>query len=136
MSIKELLTSLKSWMEAVYSSTANMEARPWCDLGHKEALNQEKIREHFDREELNKIYETRVKEEDYTKKQPYAFVQAEINLIYGFHKCFVARHKTRLQHYRDDCAQKHYHTRSAIELSEGKFYAARNKAEKKKDANQ
>lgn len=136
MSIKQLLAEYKRWLEAAYSSNADFESRPWCDLGHKEALNQEEFLKYFDRKELNDEYIKRVKEKDITQKQPYLYLQAEINFIYSMHKSFVARHKTRMQYYRDDCAQKHYHTRSTIEMGEGKFYAARDQAEKKQDGDQ
>jgi hypothetical protein len=133
MSIKQLLAEYKKWLENAYSSIANFSSRAWCTLGHKKALNQEEFLKYFDRKELNDEYVRRIKEESINKKQPYLYLQAEINFIYGMHKSFVARHKTRMQHYRDDCAQKHYHTRSAIEMGEGKFYAERDLAEKKQD---
>jgi len=130
MEAKTLLGELKGWMEKAYTFTTSLAtSRTWCSLGYSGDLKQADIAKYFDRSDLNNTYVLRLKETDLRKKQPVLYIQAEINFIYGLHKSAITRHKTRLQAYRDDCAMKHYHTRSAIEMGEGKFYSARDRAE-------
>jgi len=132
MNIKTLVDEVKTWMTKIREFTSEFkESRPWCLLGFTEPINSEEIRKYFDRKELNTSYIRNYNERDISKKNPYLYTQFEIDAIYSFQKSFMSRHKSRLSHYRDDCAQKHYHTYSAIEIGLGKFLAAKDLSEKK-----
>lgn len=124
MTIKPLITEFLNWLKTSYTSTVSGTPRKWCLLGHTKKLNQDEFRKYFDRTSLNEDYVKKYNDNTHTK-QPVAFIQAEINLIYGFHKNFTERHKGRLQFYRDDCAMKHYHTWNSVNIGFGKFLAAK-----------
>lgn len=133
MDFKTLSIQFKDWLSNTYEATTNLSTqRSWCLLGFKDKFTQENISKYFDRKNLNDLYKTRYNEGSAAKKEPYAYLQAEISLIANFHKAFVIRHKTRLQSYRDDCVQKRYNTYSAISIGEGKLQFEKEKAEEKR----
>lgn len=81
----------------------------WCAKGigyENKALKLEEYKTFFDRSELNKEWLKRYNEPDLKARKPYVWLQAEIDQIYSFHKCFAMRHQTRLQYYRHDLSQK------------------------------
>lgn len=123
---EDVVNALQDW--SLEAGTKRVE-RPWCLFGLTAAFNQENIAKLFDRSEIGKEYQKRYVEIDPHKKKPHSFLQIEAHLIYGAHKAFVARHKTRLQHYRDDASQKAYHTRRAVTKAFGKLNALQSKAE-------
>lgn len=108
---KELISSFQSW--AMEAGTRRV-LRPWCLLGFDGKLLSKEIASFFDRTELAKQYAARYNERDPLKKRAHSYLQIEINLIYGFQKAFVTRHKTRMQIYRDDSSQKAVHCRRNI----------------------
>lgn len=103
--------------------------RPWCLFGLTGPVTGEKLRELFDRSDLEKKYADRVNEKDPQKKRQHSYVQTEISLVYGIHKAMAARHRSRLQLYRDDASQKAYHTRRAVQAGQTKLQTAIEKAE-------
>lgn len=122
MRIYDLVTSFTTWLEDTHKAVVSgAGTRSWCNLGFTEALSLEKMRRFFDRSELNKDYEARRKPKAGEAKRPHAYVQAEVHLIYGFHKSFVHRHKTRLQCYKDDCLQKGFNVQSSVNIGYAKF---------------
>lgn len=104
-------------------------ARPWCVFEVEQPFNRENIFKYFDVTDLAKKYSERFVTTDQLQKKPHAYLQTEINIIYGFRKAFVCRHKTRLQLYRDDASQKAYHCQRAIIAAFTKFNVAKDAAE-------
>lgn len=133
MRLEIIIDELTGWFKKTFNACKYHKARPWCTLGFKEDITLENIRKHFDRSELNTEYKKKRSNTDNATLQPYAHIQAEIHSIYGAHKSFVARHKSRLQFYRDDCAQKGFHTLISVYMGHAKlraekeYYAERSK---------
>lgn len=111
MTFKELLDTYQGWLVDACDSIHN---RPWCMLGFNKHISTENFLAYFDRQDLNDQYVARYNEQEPLNRKQHSFFQAEVHLIYGFHKSMVARHKTRLQIYRDDFAQKRYHIRRGL----------------------
>lgn len=119
------------WMKKTYTFTSSTTPpREWCLLGLTEPLTQENIATYFDRQELNDQYVEEYNNIDPETKKPHSYIQAEIDQIYSFQKSFVSRHKSRLQMYRDDCAQKNYHTWNSVMLGYGRLTGEKETAEK------
>ena len=68
----------------------------------------------FDRKEKNAEYVKLYEEQDYANRKPFVYMQKDISATYALHKSFVARHKTRLQYYRDDFSNKHARVTSSM----------------------
>ena len=140
MKLDLLIGSISDWLSITYKANSDFsEVRQWCDLGFDthddedaDAITPANIAKFFDRKDLNEDYKTRYNESSIPNKKQSAFVQLEINLVTGFHKSYAARHRTRLQSYKDDCVQKRYHTASAITMGYEKFLASSEKAEDKR----
>ncbi len=134
MTIKELILKFLSWTGTVveYRRDGIPNSRSWATKGleYEEDFTFEAMQKFFDRTKLNAEYVKRRKETNPKAKVPHAYLQTEINMIYSFHKSFASRQKSRLQYYRDDLAQKDYHTSSAINIALGKFESNKEKAEK------
>lgn len=129
MTIETQVEQLIDWTTKANESEVKPDtARPWCQFGLTTAITQENLRNLFDRKELNASYVLQYNEEDFTKREPYSHIQAEIDAVYSTHKCVVSRYKTRLQFYGDDCAQKHYRIPSALNVTLGKFQEERKRA--------
>lgn len=126
MRANELIAQLQDWALQVGTKRTN---RPWCLFGLVAPINQKEVAKLFDRSEVGKEYKARYAETMPSKKKPHSFLQLEAHLIYSAHKAFIARHKTRLQYYRDDAAQKAYHIRRAVTKSFSRFSALQAKAE-------
>ena len=73
----------------------------------------------FYRKQLNQDYVALYRESDNTKRKPILYLQKEIHMTHAMHKCFVARYKTRLQHYRDAYANKNSRVPSSIDYTNG-----------------
>jgi hypothetical protein len=133
MEIKTLIDEFNTWTDNTVNSVVNFGKRSWCLLGFSgDSIKQADVQEYFERKDLNDEYIDKYTQKDIATKQPYSYVQAEINMIYSFQKSFNERHKTRIQTYRDDCAQKKYFLASAIALGYGKFLADKSRAEKQR----
>lgn len=146
MKLSVIVSEVKLWLKNAYSSTLGTEQRAWCMLGitdrntqaHGSAsgpvvdLTPSGIAEHFDREDLNTQFEKQYNGSDIPTKECHSYTQVEINLIAAAHRSFAARHKTRMQLYRDDCEVKRYHTTSAITVAYAKHSVAKERAEEKR----
>lgn len=122
MTIQPLIDSFLAWLKEAYTANTDFSKnRGWNMLGFDSDITYQDISDYFDRADLNKDYVGKYNNTDIPTKEAYAFIQAEINMIYGFHKSFVARHKTRLGYYRDDTAMKNFHTWNCINLAFGRF---------------
>lgn len=126
MRAKELISEFQKW--AIDAATLRVE-RPWCTFGMTAPFTADQIAAYFDRSELVDKYVAQYNEIDPSKKRAHSFFQTEINLIYGFHKAFVGRHRTRMQTYRDDAAQKAFHCRRAVTKAFTKFSDIASRAE-------
>jgi len=126
MKAKEAIDKLQEWS---LDAAVKREVREWCLLGLDEPITQSSIAKLFDSSEVAEEYARRYVEKDPLKKRPHSFLQIEAHLIYGLRKAFTARHRTRLQHYRDDASQKAFHTRRTLMNAYAKFQAASDKAE-------
>ena len=125
MRAKEAIDGLQAWTLEAATKRTN---RPWCLFGLTK-IDVESITALFDRSELVSEYNTRYNEHDPLKKKPHSYLQTEINLVYGMQKAFTARHRSRLQVYRDDAAQKAYHCRRAVTKAFTKFTVTQAAAE-------
>lgn len=121
----ELIDKLQTW--AVEAATKRSD-RPWCLFGLDTPFNREAVSDLFDTSKLSEKYVERYNENDPIKKKPHSFLQVEAHLIYGTHKAFVARHKTRLQAYRDDSSQKAFHVRRTVAKAYARLNALQEKA--------
>lgn len=131
MELKTVMQGFFDWLKFLYESAEKGEfERKWCTLGMTTSLSQESMLKFFERAQLNKDYVARWKDTDPKTQRPYAFIQAEIDAIYSTHKCMVARHKSRLAHYRDDLSAKKHHTWDAMQIAYGKFAANQQTVEK------
>lgn len=113
--IKDVVDRIYAWSQAICDARLHGgHSRKWCLLDYEGSLSdQEAIRAHFDREKLNQAFKEQYelihekgKEVSSLKEKRYSVYQKEIHLIYGCTKSVIARHKTRLQHYRDDLSNK------------------------------
>ena len=86
-------------------------------LGYKLGFDQSSLQTVTDRTALNAEIIARNAIQDVNKKQGIQALKTEIDNMYSFQKCFVARHRTRLQYYRDDLSQKGYRNMYAVNLS-------------------
>lgn len=135
MNIDKLITNFLKWIQNISNGYLFMSPpREWCLLGMTEAINHENITEHFNRTELNVEYIKRFYEPNITNKQAKAFIKCEINYIYGFHKGFANRHKSRLQAYRDDAECKSVRTWNAVTKSMAMFKSFKNTVDSNPDA--
>jgi hypothetical protein len=131
MELKDAMDAYFQWMKKAYTShSSGTPPREWCSMGLEGPITQANIADHFDRTELNEKYEEEYNNGDPETKKPHSYIQAEIDQIYSFHKSFITRHKSRLQLYRDDCAQKNYHTWNAVMLGYGRFLGEKDAADK------
>ncbi len=130
MELRELMNSYFNWLKRTYTSNSSTTPRSWCLLDMEGPINQQTIADHFERDDLNDEFVEKFNDLDPVTKQPHSYVQAEIDQIYAFQKSFTARHKTRLQAYRDDCAQKNYHTWNTLAMGYGRFMGEKNNADK------
>ena len=125
-SYQSFVTKLQKWFRNCQLSMASMEPpREWCLLG-AEHLTQAALADLFDTSDLD---EEIVDAFNNKTQQPVSFKKAELAHIYSLHKCMVARHKSRLMYYRDDLANKQYHTWKATSVATGKFLAAKDRSE-------
>ena len=123
---KQAVDGVINWCMSAATLRAD---RPWCLFGLVGPVTSAKLRELFDRTQLQKTYADRFNEKDPQRKRQHSYVQTEIGLVYGVHKAMAARHRSRLQLYRDDSSQKAYHTRRAVQAGMVKLQTAVGKAE-------
>lgn len=126
MDLEELIQKFQKWAkeDVVEKRVTNDEdGYSWVakSIEFSDELELTSIQDFFDRKGKNSEYKSNYEEEDIKGKQPYAWLQAEINAIYGFHKCFAMRNHTRLQLYRNDLSQKGARAYSAIHDAVGVF---------------
>lgn len=76
------------------------------DLEYEGDFTLEDLQDFFDREQLNSDYKREYEKDEVADKKAYGFSKTDAALIAGFHRSFAARHKTRLQLYRDDLSMK------------------------------
>jgi len=136
MEIRELLEKYQEWMKTsiVDKRIANGEdGYGWLykALAYSEKLGIKEFQDFFDRAELNQEYKSQYNKEG-KERDPYSWLQAEINLIYSFHKCFAMRNHTRVQCYRNDLSQKGVRTKSTINIGLGKFLYKRDQAKEQR----
>lgn len=100
------LIPYQRWLGEVRNSSVLASARTYCLLG-AERLDWRYYRDIlFNRDEANAIYVKNYTSKDLKTKQPGTTLQRDINATYSLHRSFVARHKTRMQTYRDDLSNK------------------------------
>lgn len=133
MTLAGIVNSVCCWFVKTTNNINDPELRQWCtfsDLatsdscnnsGVLKSLKREDIAAAFSRKTLNDEHDKRYNEGKPGKVQPYAYLQYEINQIYGAQKSVVARHKTRLQSYVDDCAQKNFFLYNSLQKGLGTF---------------
>lgn len=126
MDSEQVIQKLQDW--AVEAAVKRSD-RPWCLFGLEGPITRESLAALFDRTDLFAKYAERFNETDPVKKKPHSFLQVEAHLLYGTHKALVARHKTRLQAYRDDSSQKAYHVRRTVDKAYSRFKSLRDRAE-------
>lgn len=137
MKAKDLFEKFRKWTkeEIVEKRLKNDEVGyQWIykSLEYDKELKVKEYQDFFDRKELNSEYKTRYEETDPKSKKQYSWYQAEINIIYSFHKCFAMRNQTRLQYYRHDLSQKGKRTRAATNIALAKLKFFKDQAEDKK----
>lgn len=126
MTGEESIKLLQDWLLEAGTKRSD---RPWCLFGVEDPVDRLEVTNRFDRSDLFQQHAERYQEADPIRKKPHSFLQVECHLLYGIHKAFVARHKTRLQAYRDDASQKVYHTRRAIDRSYSRLRWLQTKAD-------
>lgn len=134
MQIEDLISDFLTWSTntVVQTRLANAEnGYGWLykDINYTDDLSVENYQKFFDRTSQNEEYVKNYNVQDNSSKQPYAWLQNEINMIYSFHKCFAMRNATRLQYYRNDLSQKGARTSSAINIAIGKYLHKKEQAE-------
>ena len=120
------ITTLTDGLRAYLLDTAKHNANLTPDqrdyifsyIGFNQPLTQAGINKFFSRDELNKQYQ---KNYNNLPVKAYSFIQAEIDMIYSFHKSFTARYKGRLSQYRDDLSQKSVRTVQALDNAMANF---------------
>lgn len=122
----DFLNALPTYFNGVANNrtnTGDQTARPWFvqSIGYTPNLLLKSLQTVTDRSSLNSQVASRLLVSDVNQKQGVHALRIEIAQLYSFQKCFVARHKTRLQYYRDDLAQKGYRNLYAIQLSYDNF---------------
>jgi len=117
MNLADVLPKLLEWWDYAAGSMHGK----WCMLGFDKTITSANIRAHFDRQDLNTAFVERYVQQDLRKKQDHLSYGAEIDLVYGFSKAFAARHRTRLQLYADDWANKKVRNPSAVNYGYGAF---------------
>jgi hypothetical protein len=105
---------------------ASTPGRPWFiqSIGYTKNLLLSNLQTITNRTELNTGANgvvNRLAVSDVNSKQGVSALRIEIAQLYSFQKCFVARHKCRLQYYRDDLTQKTYRNMYAMQLSYDNF---------------
>lgn len=133
MDLRTLIDETKDWLKNAYTSLSTWsEVRKWCVLGLEKTPTDDSIEELFDRSDLNNTFKEQYSNSDIPTKEPYAYSQVEVHMLGSAHRSFAARHKTRMQLYRDDCQLKNYHVTSAITMGYVKHLVAKEKAEEKR----
>lgn len=117
----------REWLTNIEASCTSATSRTWCMFGFDKAITFSELAKFFDRKDLNDQYIKKYVNKDIAKQQAFSHIQLEINAIYGIHKSFASRHKTRLQCYKDDLSQKTFRTKQAINLVDGKMRAFKTK---------
>ncbi len=114
---QDYIVKLQEWMlNSRNSITELSNNRNWCILGIEDSLLEKTLKEYFTRGELAKQYKDIV-EKGEPSNDMIAFLQLESDIIFGLHRCFAVRHRSRLSSYRDDSAQKEYHIPGALDLA-------------------
>lgn len=90
-------------------------------IGYNKDLLLANLQTVTDRSNLNSEVIQRIPVQDVNSKQGIGALKIQISSLYSFQKCFVARHKTRVQYYRDDLSQKAYRNLYAAQLSYDNF---------------
>lgn len=103
MKLDTLLKSLLLWEVKCRELPGE---REWFHYDFKGENTVAAVNEYFDRRELNEEFKKNFQQTDVTKIQPYTPIQAEIQAIHSIQRSYVARMKTRLDFYADDCKQK------------------------------
>jgi hypothetical protein len=136
MKVEDLIKKYHKWTDAnVKSRLTNAEnGREWVykNLEYTDDLTTKKYQDFFDRNDQNEEYHKRFINRNVPSKKPHGWYQNEINMIYGFHKCFAMRNATRLQYYRNDLSQKGARNLTAVNHAIGKFLFYKEHAEKPK----
>lgn len=138
MKYKDIADAYLAWSESAYKANLQEDERNWCWLGfdkwlvdNDKQLSEESIREYFEFEDLNEEYK-KINESTAAQPKNTSYIKAEIGLIQGAKRSFVARHKSRLANYANDAIQKHYNQRTAISFGVGRFLVKKEQAEQKK----
>ncbi len=113
MRLNSIIKSYIAWLDNVWNNYALTSSRSWCTLSLQGLANTD-LTLFFDRKDLNDEYSKRYAENDPNKKLPFTYIGTEIDAITTFQKSMVARHKSRLQAYRDDAVQKRFLVKSTI----------------------
>ena len=122
VSITSLTDGLRDYLVAVAKNNATLTPDQrgyiFSHIGYDKSLSQSDINDFFSRTELNANYQ---KNYNNLPVKPYSFIQAEIDMIYSFHKSFSARYKGRLSQYRDDLSQKSTRTVQSLDNAMANF---------------
>jgi hypothetical protein len=124
---KKLLNILVPWFEKAIPANRleknDAPGRVWMlqNLGYDKTLTLADLKEYTDRSNLNSQYVGRYNNKDPKSMKGISALSAEVSKLYSFNKCFVARYKGRLHHYRDDLSQKGSRNMAAVGLAQGLF---------------
>ena len=116
-----------TWLDSARDAVLTGSTRAYCLLNAKQ-LDWRYFRDTlFDRKEANKTFVDIYESHDPKKKKPLVTLHKDIDATYSLHKSFAARHKTRIQIYRDDLANKGQRIKSSVAFTEGLVDSLTNK---------
>jgi hypothetical protein len=124
--ITDYLNSLIKWFILgipVDRLNGDSTGRKWVanQIGYTKDLTLANLRTVTDRSSINDQISQRLQVQNADQKQGIHTLKIQLSTLYSFQKCFVARHKTRLQYYRDDLSQKAYRNMLAVQQSYSAF---------------
>jgi len=119
MTLKEMLDQVQSWLMSAGTLRKN---RPWFFFTPLSSPpSKSEVDEAFDVSESSTQYRERYEEKNIDKRKGFVHLQVEADYVYGAKKAFVARHRSRLQLYRDDAAMKAFHVRRTLQAASQKY---------------
>ena len=109
--LEELFTRIKVWFEIDIPDRRlanDCPGRKWYteSVGWPGDLKMATLRKATIRDALNAEYRSRFDEQFPKPRKGISALKMEISQLYSFNKCWVQRHKVRVQYQRDDLSQK------------------------------
>ena len=114
---ESLLKAVDTWFVDVTKSWLEYKTRPWMLFGLTKTPSFQSVVELFDRSKLNQDIESGLKD----AKPKEAAKRLDVDLIFGTHKCFALRHRTRIQYIRDDLSQKGGHVKGSLYVAAANY---------------